>query len=157
MVPELKGFALTFRTSHQLFRRALDGLTDEQAREAHPGANPIAWIAAHVVSTRASFARGLGATLDIPWASQFPRGGAVENVTTWPTLAEVLATWDTVHAAFMERLEALTSEQLAASTKIPGLDDTLLGAMALAMLHDSYHVGQISAARRRYGLSRVVG
>jgi len=157
MVPELKGFAITFRTSHQLFRRSLEGLTDEQAHERHEGANPILWIAAHVVAVRASFARGFGATLDVPWASQFPRGGTVESVTTWPALADVLATWDTVHAAFMERLETLTSEQLAAATKIPGLDDTLLGAVALAMLHDSYHVGQIAAARRRYGLSRVVG
>jgi uncharacterized damage-inducible protein DinB len=157
MTPELRGLAATFRTTHQLFHKALEGLTSEQAAARPGGANPILWIAAHVVSIRASFATGLGANAAVPWAQQFPRGGKLEDVTEWPALAEVRARWDEVHAAFMGAIEPLTSEALAAETKVPGLDKTLLGAIALAALHDSYHVGQIAAARRLHGLDRIVG
>jgi hypothetical protein len=140
-----------------LLHRSLAGLTPEQALARPGGANPIVWIAAHVVAVRAGFAKGLGAPVDVPWAEQFPRGGKLEDVTEWPALVDVLAYWDEVHAVFMAALESLTPAALAAETKIPGLDKTLLGAIGLAALHDSYHVGQIGAARRLHGLDRIVG
>ena len=65
--------------------------------------------------------------------------------------------WDEVHAAFTTRLEMLTSAQLGAATESPGLDKTLLGTLGLAAIHDSYHIGQLAAARRLYGLERIVG
>lgn len=157
MVPELRGFALVFRSTHHLFDRALEGLDDAQARERRDGANPILWIAAHVVAVRLSFLRGLGGALDVPWAAQFPRGGKLEDVTDWPALAEVRARWHEVHEEFAARLETLTSAELSAATAIPGLDKTLLGAIGLSALHDAYHVGQLAAARRHYGLDRLVG
>ena len=101
--------------------------------------------------------RGLGGGADVPWARQFPRGGRVEDVTDWPTLAQVREAWDRVHAAFLARLESITREQLALETGAPGLDRTLLGTLALAALHDSYHVGQLGAARTRFGQERLVG
>ena len=157
MVPELQGLALMFRSTHALVHRSLEGLTPEQALARPGGANPILWIAAHVVSVRAGFATGIGPHVALPWAKQFPRGGEVGGVTDWPSLAEVRARWDEVHAAFMAALERLTAAERAAPTPIPGLDRTLLGAIALAALHDSYHVGQLAAARRTHGLDRIVG
>jgi hypothetical protein len=146
-----------FATTHRLFHKALSDLTQEQAVERREGANPILWIAAHVVAVRASFSRGLGAPVDVPWGKQFARGAQVDGVTSWPSLADVLAKWDEVHAAFLAQLGTVTSEQAAAQTPIPGLDDTLLGAIGLAAVHDAYHIGQLAAARRLHGLDRVVG
>ena len=157
MTPELHGYALIFRTSHRLFHKSLEGLTSEQAMARNDGANPILWIAAHVVSVRGSFAKALGADLHVAWARQFPRGGVVEDVTDWPTLEQVRSAWDEVHTAFMARLEKVTPEQLAAETMIPGLDKTLMGVLGLATLHDVYHLGQLGAARRHHGLERMVG
>ena len=157
MIPELNGFALMLKTTHRLVHRALDGLSPEQALARPNGANPIVWIAGHMVVVRAGFANGLGAGVDVPWASHFPRGGEVKNEAEWPTLSEVRAKWDEVHAAFMTRLEGIDAAALAAETPMPGLDKTLLGALALAALHDSYHVGQLAAARRLHGHDRVVG
>ena len=157
MIAELRGYALMYRTTHQLFHKTLADLTPEQAMERPNGANPILWIAAHTVAVRAGFARGLGASVDLPWAKLFPRGGEVKDESAWPSLDQVRAAWDQVHEAFMSRVESLTAEQVAASTPIPGLDDTLLGSLGLAALHDAYHVGQLAAARRRHGLDRLVG
>jgi len=157
MIAELQGFVPVFRATHGLLHRALEGLTAEQVMERPGGANPILWIAAHVVSVRSQFTRALGGRVDVPWAKQFPRGGSVEAVTDWPTPAEVRAKWDEVHPAFMAALEGLTAEQAHAKTKIPGLSDDVLGVVGLAALHDSYHVGQIAAAARRFGKDRLVG
>ena len=157
MIPELKGFALILGTTHQLFHRALEGITFQQALERRNGANPILWIAGHVVSVRADFLRSLGGTVDVPWAKYFRRGGEVKDEASWPSLTETRAKWEEVHTAFLSRLETLTSAQVAATTENPGLDRTLLGALGLAALHDGYHVGQLAAARRLYGLERIVG
>ncbi|MEW5702114.1 MAG: DinB family protein [Candidatus Zixiibacteriota bacterium] len=157
MIPELEGLAPIFRTAHQLFHRALDGITESRARERRDGANPILWIAGHVVAIRAGFLKFLGVPIDIPWAKYFPRGGQVKDEASWPSLNQVRAKWDEVQAAFMSRLERLTSEQIRATTEGPSLDDSVLGTLSLAALHDTYHVGQLAAARRRYGLDRIVG
>jgi hypothetical protein len=157
MIPELKGFALVFGTTHKLLHKVLEGLAPEQATESRDGANPILWVAAHTVVVRASFSKGFGAPVDVAWGKGFARGAEVKDVTTWPTLDEVRAKWDEVHAAFTAKVEGITAEQAAASTPIPGLDGTLLGAVGLAALHDAYHIGQLSAARRRCGLDRIVG
>lgn len=157
MIPELQGFELIFRASHGLLHRCLEGLTDEQAMERPEGANPILWIAAHVVTVRCMIAQALGAKIEVPWGARFPRGGKVEDVKAWPTLAEVRAKWDEAHPVFMSMLEGLTAESLRTKTKLPGLSDDVLGVVALGALHDSYHVGQIAAAMRRFGKDRLVG
>ncbi len=157
MIPELLGYSLVFRSTHGLFHRALDGITPEQALEQSNGANPILWIAGHIVTVRSSFMRVIGGSVDVPWAGHFRRGDEVKNLDQWPSLAEVHAKWDDVHSAFMVQLKTVTSAQLAALTEAPGLDKTVLGTLGLAALHDSYYVGQLAAARRRYGLERIVG
>lgn len=157
MIPELKGFAVVFGVTHRLFPRALEGLTPEQAGARPGGANPILWIAAHVVAVRGRFVTAFGGRVDVPWSAEFPRGGSIESVKAWPTLEQVRAKWDEVHPAFMAALGTLTSERLAEKTKVPGLSDDWMGVVALAALHDSYHLGQLGAARRRHGLDSLVG
>ncbi len=157
MIPELQGYALMYRTTHALFHKALEGLTPGQALERRDGANPILWIAAHTVAVRASFSKGIGAPAELSWDKSFARGAEVKDVAAWPTLADVRAKWDEVHATFLAQVETLTSEQVGAKTQAPGLDGTLLGTLGLAAIHDAYHVGQLAAARRLHGLDRVVG
>ena len=157
MIPELQGFALIFGTTHQLFHRALEGITPGQALQRRDGANPILWIAGHVVTVRSSFLRSIGGMVEVPWARHFPRGGEVKDEALWPSLNEVRAKWDEVHKAFMSRLEMQTAAQVMATTENPSLDKTLLGTLGLATLHDGYHVGQLAAARRLFGLERIVG
>lgn len=157
MIPELRGYALLLNTANGMFLRALDGVTDEQARTPGEGSNSMLWIAAHVVSVRASFLRALGGSPDVPWAAQFPRGGDPAAVTEWPSIADVKARWSAVHGDFMARLETLTSEDVAKETRVPGLEPTMFGVLGLATVHDAYHVGQLALCRRRFGLDRLVG
>ena len=57
----------------------------------------------------------------------------------------------------LKEVSPVSAAQLMAPTDAPGLDNTLLGGVSLGALHDSYHIGQLAAARRRYGLDRLVG
>ena len=91
MIPELQGFVPMFRANHGLLHKSLEGLTEMQAMEHAGSSNPILWIAAHVVTVRCMIAQALGAKVEVPWGGQFPRGGRVEDVKSWPTLAEVTA------------------------------------------------------------------
>jgi hypothetical protein len=50
-----------------------------------------------------------------------------------------------------------TVETDKAIARLPKILTLALGALGLAALHDSYHVGQLAMARRRYGLDRLVG
>lgn len=157
MIPELRGYALMFTTANGMFLRALDGVTDEQARQSGEKTNSMLWIAAHIVSVRASFLRAMGGSPGVPWAAQFSRGSDPATVTEWPSLADVREHWTAVHADFMARLELLTPDAVAAATRVPGLEPTMLGVLGLAALHDSYHVGQLALCRRTLGLERLVG
>ena len=157
MIAELEGFALMFRTSHSMFLRALEGLTDEDVQERIGKQNTMLWVASHTVAVRASFLRALGGKPEVPWAEQFPRGGTYEQVRDWPTLSDVRTRWSEVHTAFVAALETVTSEQVHAETRVPGLDKTLLGVVGLAALHDAYHIGQLGQMRRNFGLERLVG
>jgi len=73
MIPELRGYALIFRTTHQLFHRELEGITPEQALQRRDGANPILWIAGHIVTVRSSFQRGIDGAVDVTWAKHCGR------------------------------------------------------------------------------------
>lgn len=157
MTPELQGFAYVFRTTHGMLHRALEGLTDEQAREPGDGTNAVIWVAAHMVTERARFAQVLGAAIEAPWEKRYVRGYAPASIAEWPTIAEVRAKWDEIHAAFTAALESKSSADALAKSRAPGLADDLLGVVALAALHDSYHIGQIGSARRHFGLPGIVG
>jgi hypothetical protein len=59
--------------------------------------------------------------------------------------------------ATTRRLFHKVLEWLARGQAMGRRDGTLLGAVGLAAVHEAYHLGQLAAARRRYGLGRIVG
>jgi uncharacterized damage-inducible protein DinB len=57
------------------------------------------------------------------------------------------------------RFEELTDADLAAKApfQFPVDDDTILGVIAFMAMHESYHIGQLSAIRRQLGLPGLAG
>lgn len=157
MIPALQGFEIILNTTHRLFLKALVDMDPEQAKLSLHGENPPLWIAAHTVTVRASYLKGLGGAIDVPWGGLFPRGGEVGDTGAWPSLAEVIAKWEEVHPALMARHEALTAEDVNQTSTMIGIGGTLLGALSLMVLHETYHVGQLGLLRPRRGLDRLVG
>ena len=142
-----------------LFTRALEGVGEEEARRRPEGhGNPLLWIAGHLVTTRSILARVVGVDREIPWGGVFARGAEVRMSAALPSLAEIRTQWDEISRVLMERLEQLGEAELAAPAgQFPSLDQTVRGALAMAALHDSYHVGQLGYVRRLLGRDRLVG
>ncbi len=145
------------KTAAQLLRTALDGLDDERLRRrGSPHNNSMLWVAAHLTTVRFVMARMLGLDLPIPWDGHF--GTGADFGTPEPARDEILARFDQVTAALMDRYEQLGEADLGApSGRFPSSDQTIGGAIHFLTFHDGYHLGQLGFLRKMAGGSRLVG
>jgi hypothetical protein len=139
--------------------QALDGLThDELWRPLTTSNNPLLWVAAHIVQSRAMVLQILGEHADTGWGKLFDRGAQIGNPKDYPTGPEVARVMNDVSDRLPVALSALTCEQLnrPASLQIPTLK-TLADELAFFALHDSYHVGQLAYIRKGLGYPGLAG
>jgi hypothetical protein len=88
----------------------------------------------------------------------FSRGSVpVADVTRYPPIAEIRATFDRVHQQVLAEAPGFTPEQLAQPADMPyAVEPTNLGCMYLASHHELLHAGQIGLLRRLLGKEPVV-
>jgi hypothetical protein len=152
--------AYVFALNDGLIRRALDGLTDEQAwSRLSDQNNSMMWIVAHAVSVRAGMLEMLGETIDTGWGNTFARGSTPSEAIRRPSRDEILAVHDAVATRVKTRLAVMTEAELSApaiGTRIPNAT-TVAEQIGFFTLHDSYHVGQLGYIRKALGGTRLVG
>lgn len=87
----------------------------------------------------------------------FSRGTTPEfEVSKYPSVAEIRATFDRVHAQALAEVPTFTPEQLAEPSDMPYAGyPTHLGALLFCPLHEMIHAGQIGLLRRLFGKSPV--
>ncbi|HEX4931880.1 MAG TPA: DinB family protein, partial [Gemmatimonadaceae bacterium] len=139
----------------RLFGSCLDGLTDEQAHvRVADGTNHIAFLAAHMVESRYWALSLLGVTLENPLAPALAGARTLDDVKDPLPLDATRGAWATVSEALHRAMETASGEQLDAPSKlpIPGVQQTILGAIAFVIQHDAYHLGQLSLLRRQLGM-----
>jgi uncharacterized damage-inducible protein DinB len=141
------------RLNTKLFRNCLDGLSEEQAR-ARPSvtANNAAFVAAHLVDSRYLLLKALGVERANPLGEYVANVNRLEDMTRWPTLAEIGAAWTDVSRAIGQHLGAVTAEQLDGPPQVRLPGRSLLEAFMFMVQHDSYHVGQLALLRSQAGL-----
>lgn len=153
-------FALIFRFNDNLMTRALDGVSDaELTTRITDQTNPILWVMAHAITTRASLLKQLGDAYETGWGARFSRGAALDLSDASLSRERVLEVHGEVGRRLQATLSTLTEEALstsAAHLKIP-MVNTLADALAFFCLHDSYHVGQMAFIRKALGHSQLVG
>jgi uncharacterized damage-inducible protein DinB len=152
-MPDAGPLVEILRLNTDLLRNALDGVSETHAAERVAGANPAAFLAAHLVDARHFLADLLGAPLANPLANLLRDARSADDVPTLPPLADILAAWDAVAAHLDRVLTAATPERLAAPApqRFPVTDASLAGGIAFLMQHESYHVGQVALLRRQLG------
>jgi hypothetical protein len=139
------------RFARSEFRRALDGITDAEARRRFMPMNCISWNIGHLAwqEQRYWLQRGQGKTLLPELDVQFANGAPACT----PSLDEAWGAWETITRAAGPWLDALTTEQLLAPHEMR--EQQFVFTFGTLMLrttyHYWYHLGESMAIRQMLG------
>jgi uncharacterized damage-inducible protein DinB len=138
------------RFTRSEFQRALDGLTDEEARKRFLPMNCISWNVGHLAWQEQryflTFAQNKILLPDIQ--EQFRYGAPAST----PSLAEMQNAWQTITRAADEWLAAATIEILLQPFNHPSGGTTNFGNLLQRVIyHYWYHTGENMAIRQNLG------
>lgn len=139
-----------------LVLNCLHGLeeADGTARIA-AGTNNIAFLVAHIADARFFMAKLLGRSLENPLEAALAGVTSIHEAGKLPSLGELRGIWVAVSAHVRRCVDAASATQWSdpsgSQYAFPIDDQTLLGAVAFLVQHESYHLGQISLLRKARG------
>jgi uncharacterized damage-inducible protein DinB len=147
-----------YRTNGWQFRKALDGLTDEELwYSPTESTNPTIWIAGHIVDTRAVVLKLLGEEFPRPWKELFTLGSVVGDKAQYPSVGEIQTAMRDVSERLKAALSAIADAFMAQPQSGLGLPNSVTRADEIAFLaqHEAYHVGQMAYLRKALGHGRL--
>jgi len=140
----------------------LDGFTEEEALAQPPGGgNCVNWIVGHIIVHRNHMLRALGheAVWGADADARYDRGSPpVTGADDALPLAELTGALERSRDAVLAALDAATDEQLAASpaSASGSAAGTIGRRLALLMVHEGYHAGQVATLRRIGGRAGAI-
>ena len=144
---------LIFNLNSRLFMNALEGVTEEQAKERiSDHNNPLNWLAVHTVWARYNICGLLGKAVDNPYNGLFESFKPFDPNYNYASLAEAKAEWQKASGLLKEALANVTDEHLAADApfKNPTGDSSIGGTIAFLAEHESYDIGQIAFLKKYF-------
>ncbi len=154
MIQALAPMAAVFALNSRLLENCLDGVTEAEAQgRPNDRSNSVAFIAAHLVNTRAWMIRYLGGDEPEPFGGALAYGTAIDSAARVPSLDETLDAWDEISERLETRLATCTAAQLAAPSpeQFPGVPPSVLDGLGFLLQHESYHLGQLGLLRKFLG------
>jgi uncharacterized damage-inducible protein DinB len=151
MDPRIAPLAGILRLNNRLFANCLDGITDAQCHERPSDTtNSAAFVAGHLAEARFWGLKILGAERPNPLEKYLGQWKGIDEITTWPSLAEIRSAWAEASTALDTRMAAITPAELDApsGSQMPLDDSSVLGLFGFMVQHDSYHLGQLSLLRK---------
>jgi uncharacterized damage-inducible protein DinB len=139
------------RFARSEFRRGLEGVSDEEARQRFLPMNCLSWNIGHLAAQEQRYwllyAQG---TMLFPEVDREFQYGAPAST---PALNEAWSAWETITAAADPWLDALTAETLLSRVTRDGkLTDYIFGSLLLRVIyHYWYHTGENAAIRQQLG------
>src|SRR5687768_6741482 len=140
-----------FTATTRLYARALEGVGhDALLTRPGPRSNPMLWVAGHLVQQRTRLLGALGPARQIPWDDLFGTGSIIGDLRLYPSVGELNAVWRSATEELLRRLGSIGDGDLAAPSPdwLRTHDGTILGALAFAVMHEAYHVGQMGFIRK---------
>ena len=137
------------RFTRSEWRRALEGITADDALRRFEPMNSISWIVGHLSWHEQRYWLTIfqGQT-PMPTLNELVGNG---RPATTPPLADMLQAWHTITAAADPWLDTVTTATLAQTVK-RGNSETNIGSMLQRVLyHYWYHIGEIMAIRQNLG------
>jgi hypothetical protein len=143
---------IIFNLNSRLFMNALEGVTEEQAKERiSDHNNSLNWLAAHTVWARYNSCAMLGKPVaKNPYDGLFEGFKPFDAAADYGTLAKAKEEWNKASELLKEALATVTEEHLAADCplKSPIGDFTFGGTVAFLAQHESYDIGQIAFLKK---------
>jgi uncharacterized damage-inducible protein DinB len=151
-------------TNAFLFEKAISDIPEHLLCDQSKGVvNHPLWQIGHVALARTATVQALGGTCEFPeaWARVFGIGSQpVADASVYPKREELLAKYKECVAKFHELAPHATAEQLGAPhsvTPLQGVFKTVGELIAgITTMHDSLHLGQLTAWRRTMGLPSLM-
>jgi hypothetical protein len=142
-----------FNLNTRLFLNALEGVTDEHAKErisAHN--NPLNWLATHTIWGRYNTAMLLGKPAKNPYQGLFENFKPFDPEYKYPSMEEIKKEWNNASEVLKEALASVSEEHLAGDTpwKSPIGDNTNAGTVAFLAQHESYDIGQMAFLKKYF-------
>lgn len=153
MINSINQIALILNLNERLFINALDGVSEDQAKERiSDHNNPIIWIATHNVWARYNMLLFLGKPAKNPYEGRFENFKAYSETDEYPTLESVKDEWENASVLLKDALQSVTEEYLGAESpfKSPSGDFTNAGTFAFLAQHESYDIGQLAFLKKYY-------
>jgi len=155
----LKPIAEQLAFNGSLLSLVFTGLDDEAASmEPAPGLNSVKWLCGHAVTGRHQIMTLLGRPTPAPWDNVFEGPLVDESAVRVPSAAHVQQAVERSTRTLLSVLASANRKllQTAPATPFPTVERTTLAAVAFLANHESYHIGQISYARRLLGFPGLI-
>ena len=153
-----------FSTVNYWYMSALDGIKDEDGNKVIAGhTNSLEWIAGHLLTGRYRNLVRLGVQIEpythlekfIDQTLPPPNAIAFNKNITYPLLSASRQQWTDYSIILLERLNGLDEKTLksAISFTLPTGGNTIEDSELFAIVHETYHIGQMSIIRKSLGYS----
>jgi hypothetical protein len=153
MLQSLYHSSLILNLNSRLFLNALEGVTEEQAKERiSDHNNPLNWLAVHTVWARYNICALLGKAVENPYKGLFEGFKPFDASYNYATLAEAKTEWKKASDLLKDALESVTEEHLTADApfKNPTGDSSISGTIAFLAEHESYDIGQVAFLKKYF-------
>lgn len=149
----MRAMAKGLRFSNFTINLIATDLTEEDARRRSRGNEgpSLAWVVGHLVNSRYSMMKTLGAEKTNPLADTF--GKDATDGAGYPTMAELVKIWNATAEELDGVIASVTDEKLLgeADWTPPHGEKTILDTLSFLVWHESYHIGQLGTLRTQMG------
>jgi uncharacterized damage-inducible protein DinB len=162
MDPAIEYLSRQFALLTDWYLSVLDGVAPtDGSRVVSTHTNSLEWLAGHLLVTRnRNITRLGGAALELPGSDNYvdataptPGFRPFDPQRTYPSLATCAAAWQPVSAVFLATLAAADERTRRAVISLSGPTggSTVEDLLVSAVLHESFHIGQMSVLRKAFG------
>jgi uncharacterized damage-inducible protein DinB len=155
---EVEIFRRQARTTHQVVRLCVDGVTHEESLiQPRPGGNCMNWVMGHLVWAYQGALRTLGKepVLEEGALKRYARRSPpLQNPREALKFEDLVTAWDKSSEGVDAGLAGLTSEALDRQAPFSPEDDpseTVRSLLTSMLFHQAYHAGQTAVLRRITG------
>jgi uncharacterized damage-inducible protein DinB len=162
MDPTIEYLSRQFALLTDWYLSVLDGMAPtDGSRVVSAHTNSLEWLAGHLLVTRnRTITRLGGAALELPGLDAYvdataptPGFRPFDPQRTYPSLAACADAWQPVSAVFLATLAVADERTRGAVIPLSGPTggNTVEDLLVAAVLHESFHIGQMSVLRKAFG------